>query len=118
MARSIARRLADLGQPGVAFYGDPARVVDSVGVGTGCYSDPLEFMDLAPGLFIALGDVVRTWTQTAFARDTGWPLVVIDHGTSEEAGVRKLSEHLRTVYPDRKVLHYAQGCTYDWVTGA
>ncbi|MCX6567960.1 MAG: Nif3-like dinuclear metal center hexameric protein [Candidatus Aminicenantes bacterium] len=117
VARSIARKLADLRQPGVAFYGDGSRLVDSVGVGTGCFSDPIEFMDLAPGLFIAIDDVVRTWTQTVFARDTGHPLVVINHGTSEEAGVRLLSEHLGKTYPERKVFHYAQGCGYEWVTG-
>jgi putative NIF3 family GTP cyclohydrolase 1 type 2 len=117
VARSIARKLADLRQPGVAFYGDKNRMVDSVGVGTGCFSDPIEFMDLAPGLFIAIDDVVRTWTQTVFARDTGLPLVVINHGTSEEAGVRMLSEHLAKTYPERKVIHYAQGCGYEWVTG-
>lgn len=117
VARDIARKLSGLHQPGVAFYGDRTRIVDSVGVGTGCYSDPIEFMDLAPGLFIAIDDVVRTWTQTVFARDTGYPLVVINHGTSEEAGVRMLAEHLRTAYPDRKVVHYTQGCTYEWVTG-
>ena len=116
VARSIAWKLAEFHQPGVAFYGDKKRIVDSVGVGTGCYCDPIEFMDLAPGLFIALDDVVRTWTQTVFAKDTGRPLVVINHGTSEEAGVRKLSEYLKSVYPERQVVHYAQGCTYEWVT--
>ena len=117
IARAMARKLAGFRQPGVAFYGDQKRVVDSVGVGTGCFCDPIGFMDLAPGLFIAIDDIVRTWVHTVFARDTGWPLVVINHGTSEEAGVRKLSGHLKTTYPERKVLHYAQGCTYDWVTG-
>jgi hypothetical protein len=117
IARAIARKLAGFRQPGVAFYGDSKRVVDSVGVGTGCFCDPIGFMDLAPGLFIAIDDVVRTWVHTVFARDTGRPLVVVNHGTSEEAGVRKLSEHLKTTYPERKVLHYAQGCTYDWVAG-
>lgn len=118
VARTIAAKLAPLGQPGVAFYGDRDRVVGTVGVGTGCYSDPIEFMDLRPDLFIALGDVVRTWTQAVYARDTGQPLVVIDHGTSEEAGMRLLSGHLRQAYPGRKVVHYAQGCGYEWVTGA
>jgi putative NIF3 family GTP cyclohydrolase 1 type 2 len=117
VARSIAQKLADLRQPGVAFYGDLSRVVDSVGVGTGCYSDPLEFMDLAPGLFISIDDVVRTWTQTVLARDTGHPLVVINHGASEEAGVRMLSEQMKSTFSDRKVIHYAQGCGYEWVTG-
>jgi putative NIF3 family GTP cyclohydrolase 1 type 2 len=117
VARSIAHKLAAVHQPGVAFYGDPNRVVDSVGLGTGCYSDPLEFMDLDPGLFIAIDDVVRTWTQTVLARDTGLPLVVINHGASEEAGVRMLAEHLEKAYPERRVIHYAQGCGYEWVTG-
>lgn len=117
VARAIARRLAPFRQPGVAFYGDRDRVVGTVGVGTGCYSDPIEFMDMRPDLFIALDDVVRTWTQTVYARDTGHPLVVINHGTSEEAGMRALAEHLRRTYAGRKVVHYAEGCGYDWVDG-
>jgi len=116
VARAIAGKLADFRQPGVAFYGDKKRLVDSVGVGTGCYCDPIEFMDLAPRLFIAIDDVIRTWTQTVYAKDTGHPLVVINHGTSEEAGVRLLAEHLRKAYADRTVIHYAGGCTYDWIT--
>ncbi len=115
LARTLAPAMSAYGQPGVAFYGDRNRLVDSVGVGTGCYSDPVEFMDLNPGLFIAVGDVVRTWTQTVYARDTGHPLIVVDHGVTEEAGVRGLSDHLRKTYPGRKVVHYAQGCGYDWI---
>jgi hypothetical protein len=30
--------------------------------------------------------------------------------------MRLLAEHLRKVYPDKKVIDYTQGCTYDWVT--
>jgi len=117
VARAIARKMADVRQPGVAFYGDKGRIVESVGVGTGCFCDPIEFMDLAPGLFVAIDDVVRTWTQTVYARDTGHPLVVVNHGATEEAGVRGLSEFLKKHHPERQVIHYAQGCGYDWVTG-
>jgi hypothetical protein len=117
VARMIAGKMAEVRQPGVAFYGDRNRIVDSVGVGTGCYSDPIEFMDLVPALFVSIDDVIRTWTQTVYARDTGHPLVVVNHGATEEAGVRGLSEHLKKTYADRKVIHYAQGCGYDWVTG-
>ena len=116
VARTIASKMAAVGQPGVAFYGDKNRTVDSVGVGTGCFSDPIEFMDLAPALFIAIDDVVQTWTQTVYARDSGHPLVVVNHGATEEAGVRGLAEFLKNRFPERKVIHYAQGCGYDWVT--
>ena len=73
-------------------------------------------MDLAPALFVAIDDVVRTWTQTVYAKDTGHPLVVINHGTSEEACMKMLAAHLRKAYLDKTVIHYAGGCTYDWVT--
>jgi putative NIF3 family GTP cyclohydrolase 1 type 2 len=116
VARAIARRMAEVRQPGVAFYGDRDRAVSSVGVGTGCFSDPIEFMGLAPDLFIAIDDIVRTWTQTVYARDTGHPLVVVNHGATEEAGVRGLAEFLTKTYPGRKVVHYPQGCGYEWVT--
>jgi hypothetical protein len=38
-AGKLAGKLAEIGQPGVAFYGDPDRLITSVGVGTGCICD-------------------------------------------------------------------------------
>ncbi|MHC4394036.1 MAG: Nif3-like dinuclear metal center hexameric protein [Planctomycetota bacterium] len=116
VARYIAEKLKVLGQPGVAFYGDPGYKVNSVGVGTGCICNPIEFMDLEPDLFIAIDDTVRTWTQTTYAEDTGRPLVVINHGTSEEHGMKMLNAHLKEAFPDKDVIHLEQGCTYKWVT--
>jgi hypothetical protein len=107
-----------VGQPGVAFYGDPDHTVRSVGLGTGCICDPLEFMELAPDLFIGIDDTIRTWIQTTWAEDTGRPLVVVNHGASEEAGVRALSEHLRQAFPDHGVVHFPQGCGYRWLSTA
>ncbi|MDY0098154.1 MAG: Nif3-like dinuclear metal center hexameric protein [Bacteroidales bacterium] len=115
-ARTIAARLKELGQPGIAFYGDPAREVSSVGVGTGWICDPMDYADLEPDVFIAIDDIIRTHIQTVYAEDTGHPLIVINHGTSEEAGVRSLNRIIRENYPDIDVLHFSQGCTYDWIT--
>lgn len=116
-AKNVAGKLSEIGQPGVAFYGDPDRVVKSVGIGTGCICDPMEFADLNPDLFVAIDDVVRTWTQTAYASDTGNPLIVINHGTSEEMGMRMLNQIIRKKFPDLEVIHFNQGCTYKWITG-
>jgi putative NIF3 family GTP cyclohydrolase 1 type 2 len=116
-AKKIAGRLAEIGQPGVAFYGDPDRLVSSVGVGTGCICDPMEFADLRPDLFISIDDVVRTWTQTTYASDTGEPLIVINHGTSEEMGMRMLNKIIKQKFPDIETVHFNQGCSYKWITG-
>jgi putative NIF3 family GTP cyclohydrolase 1 type 2 len=115
-AKKVAAKLAGLGQPGVAFYGDPGRVISSVGIGTGCICDPMEFADLKPDLFIAIDDVVRTWTQTTYASDTGDPLIVINHGTSEEMGMRMLNKIIRQKFPELEAIHFEQGCTYKWIT--
>jgi putative NIF3 family GTP cyclohydrolase 1 type 2 len=77
----------------------------------------MEFADLKPDLYIAIDDVVRTWTQTAFAADTGNPLIVINHGTSEEMGMRSLNQIIKQKFPDLDVVHFDQGCTYKWITG-
>ncbi len=115
-SRDLARKLSELGQPGVAFYGDPGRTVSSVGIGTGCICDPLEFADLKPDVFIAIDDVVRTWTQTAFSSDTGQPLIVINHGTTEEMGMRSLNHIIKQRFPAIETIHFNQGCTYKWIT--
>lgn len=116
IARSIASRLSIAGQPGVAFYGDENYKVRSVGVGTGCICNPMNYMQLDPDLFIAIDDTVRTWIQTTYAEDTGKPLVVVNHGTSEEFGIKLLNEHLKVAFKDFEVLHYKQGCTYKWIS--
>ena len=116
-AKKVAGKLAEIGQPGVAFYGDPDRLIGSVGVGTGCICDPMEFADLKPDLFIAIDDVVRTWTQTTYASDTGDPLIVINHGTSEEMGMRMLNKIIKQKFPGIETIHFNQGCTYKWITG-
>jgi putative NIF3 family GTP cyclohydrolase 1 type 2 len=117
VAGMIAQKLAKLGQPGVAFYGNPDYPVSSVGVGTGCICDPMEFADLKPDIFIAIDDVVRTWTQTTYASDTGQPLVVINHGTSEEMGMRMLNQIIKKQFPKLETIHFEQGCSYKWITG-
>jgi putative NIF3 family GTP cyclohydrolase 1 type 2 len=116
-AGTIAAKLKELGQPGVAFYGDPDYPVASVGIGTGCICDPMEFADLKPDIFISIDDVVRTWTQTTYATDSGKPLIVINHGTSEEMGMRMLNKIIKDKFPSIETVHFDQGCSYKWITG-
>jgi putative NIF3 family GTP cyclohydrolase 1 type 2 len=115
-AKNVATRLKELGQPGIAFYGAPQREVSSVGIGTGWICDPMEFGDLNPDVFLAIDDVVKTHIQTVFAEDTGHPLIVINHGTSEEMGMRSLNQIIKKKFPEIEVAHFMQGCTYDWIT--
>jgi hypothetical protein len=116
VARNIANSLMALSQPGVAFYGDKDRIVSTVGMGTGAICDPMRYRELEPDLCIGIGDTVKTWLQGTYAEDTGDPLVVINHGTSEEMGMRLLSQHLMKNLPEIEVMHFNQGCSYRWIT--
>lgn len=117
VVRYIANKLKSLGQDGVQFYGDDQYSVKTIGVGTGCICDPMQFMELEPDMFIAIDDSIRTWTQTTYAEDSGRPLVVVNHGTSEEFGMRLLSNHLQEIYSSTPVVHFNQGCSYRWIPG-
>lgn len=116
IARRIAKRLKALNQPGIEFYGDENYPVSSVGIGTGTICDPLDYSELKPDLFIGIDDTIRTWVQGEYATDTGQPLIVINHGTSEELGAKSVGEHLKKVYPDYEIIHFPEGCGYKWIT--
>ena len=117
IAKKIAIGLKNFNQPGVAFYGDPERIISSVGLGTGTMCDPRNYAELKPDLCIAIDDTIRTWIQTTYAEDTGDPLVVINHGTSEENGMRILNTFLRDNIPGIEFIHLDQGCGYRWING-
>ena len=53
------------------------------------------------------------WTRS---KDTGKPLVVVNHGTSEEFGMLELSEQLQASLEFQEVIHFPQGCSYRWVS--
>jgi len=116
-ALQVARQLTSLNQPGVAFYGDENRVIKSVGLGTGCICNPLDYMELKADCYIAIDDTIHTWYQTTFAEDTGKPLIVVNHGTSEENGMVLLNRHLAKTFPQMEFVHFSQGCSYKWIPG-
>lgn len=116
IARKIAINLKKLNQPGVAFYGDPTRIVSTIGIGTGEMCDPRSYSELNPDLYIGVDDTIWTWLQTSYAEDTGNPLIVINQGTSEEMGIRLLNQHLRERIPSIEIVHFNQGCDYKWIT--
>jgi hypothetical protein len=48
---------------------------------------------------------------------TKQPLIIINHGTSEEMGMRMLNKLIKQKYPNIETIHFNLGCTYQWITG-
>ena len=117
MAQRLATSCALLGQPGVSFYGDVGRRVATLGLGTGFGSNLWSQLSLGAEMSLGIDDALQSWSQAAFAEDTGYPLAVVNHGTSEEWGVRRVGELLSAAFPQLRVHHLAQGCGYRWFDG-
>lgn len=60
---------------------------------------------------------MRAWTEPAFAKDTGKPLIILNHGTAEESGMAELTEYLKQNVPYIDFTHFVQGCSYKWIAG-
>lgn len=115
VARRLARAFARLGQPGVAFYGEAGRVVRTLGLGTGYGNAPWKHLAHGADMALAVEDRLKAWTEPVWAEDAGYPVVVINHGTSEEWGVRRLAEIVAAAHPGMRVELIAQGCAYRWI---
>lgn len=115
VAQRVADRFGALGQPGVAFYGDAARSIRTLGLGTGYGCEPWRFVELGAEMGLSIHDRIKTWTEGEWAEDSGFPLLVVDHGTTEEWGVRELAERLRRGLPGLSIRRVAQGCSHRWI---
>jgi putative NIF3 family GTP cyclohydrolase 1 type 2 len=115
VAQQLAKAFGALGQPGVAFYGDPERIVRSLGLGTGFACEPWRFVELGAEMCVTIDDRIKTWIETEWSDDSGYPMIVIHHGTSEEWGVRRLKEIIVDNFPAGKVVLLPQGFRAKWI---
>ncbi|MEO6004964.1 MAG: Nif3-like dinuclear metal center hexameric protein [Opitutus sp.] len=115
LAQRIANVLAQVGQPGVAFHGDPARLIRRLGLGTGYSCQPWTFLEMGADMAVTIDDRIKTWTECEWADDSGFPMIVIHHGASEEWGVRRLCDLMANQFPHHRVQLLPQGFRCRWI---
>jgi putative NIF3 family GTP cyclohydrolase 1 type 2 len=114
-ARHVAAAASEVGQTMVRLYGDPEREVSTVCAWYGWkgpYALTAEAADADLAITYDDDPAVQAWTGAELCHDTGFPLVVINHGTLEERGMVSLADYLQELYPDIPVVHIPQGCNY------
>lgn len=88
-------------------------MVTTVGLGTGRYSDALSLFDLGADLAISVDDVARCWIVGEYCDDTGNPLVVVNHGVSEDCAMESLVTAISGLVPEGvEVVRIPQGASY------
>ena len=112
LARRVAAKTATLGEPAVQIVGDGSRLVSRIGVGTGCYCNPVEMQALGCDLSIVCDDGNWYWENLQCAADSDHPLIRVNHGTSEEPGMRSLADYLARTFPDLTVEFLPHGSCF------
>ncbi|MFH1071590.1 MAG: Nif3-like dinuclear metal center hexameric protein [Candidatus Glassbacteria bacterium] len=117
VARRIAGKVAEVGQPGVQLIGDRQRKVGRVVVGCGAITPMFHFIEkLAADMAVCSDDGFTYWRDGAFAIDTGFPVAVVNHPVTEEYGVIQLARQIAEKFPAVPVHHIPQRCMYELVT--
>ncbi len=112
VAGTILERVRELGQQHVALVGDPAQAVHRLATGTGAITPYREMAAMGADALVLTDDGTRTWESAQWAYDTGVGLMLVNHATAEEPGMRGLASWLGERL-DVPVHHLPCGCLYE-----
>jgi hypothetical protein len=112
-AQEAARRVEVFGQSAVLLVGDADAPVTNVGIGTGAISNIRGYMSMGADLGIVTE--ITWWRDARWAKDSGFPLLVIDHTVSEEPGILGLAEYLQRTFPDVRVEYIPTHCPFQLI---
>ena len=113
VARRVARKVTSMGQPGVQFIGDGDRTVNRIVIGCGAITPMFDFIEeFNADMAICSDDGFTYWRDGAFAVDTGFPVVIVNHPVTEEHGMKLLAARLKGAFPQVPVHHIPQNCMY------
>jgi putative NIF3 family GTP cyclohydrolase 1 type 2 len=118
LARHLAERVRDVGQEHVQLVGDETRTVNHLAIGTGaaCRVPAMAALrtpeGAAPDALLVTDDGMRFWADGSWAIDRDLPLLVVNHASAEEWGMRSLAAYLEAQFPGLPVRQFPQGCLY------
>ncbi|HEV2126112.1 MAG TPA: Nif3-like dinuclear metal center hexameric protein [Chloroflexota bacterium] len=121
LAEQLLARTRELGQQQIQLMGDGERVVRQLAIGTGaaCRVPAMAALrapdDSGPDALLVTEDGMRFWADGSWAIDRDLPLLVVNHATSEEWGMRSLAAYLEAHFPGVPVRHFPQGCLYQTI---
>jgi len=107
LANGIVKKTALIGQPYVEMAGKPDTIVSKIGIGTGCGCNTDVFKQMGCDAAVVCDDGSLYWHNLAWAIDSGFPVIRMYHGTSEEPGVMAMAKYTAQTFPELEVEHYA-----------
>jgi len=112
LARKVLSRVKPLGQEVVYVIGDKEKKVSRIAIGTGAITNYREMNSLGADVLLVTDDGTRLWESGQWSLDSGVPIIIVNHSTSEEPGMKTLTLYLQKQFPDVPVKHIPTGCIY------
>lgn len=116
LASRIAAKCALFGEPQVQVIGHGSHTVSRIGIGTGCACNVAVFQELGCDLAVVSDDGSLYWRTFSRTVDEGYPVIRVNHATSEEPGMISLTRYMQKTFPDLAVEHLPHRCWYHCVS--
>jgi putative NIF3 family GTP cyclohydrolase 1 type 2 len=112
LASSIAERCASVGEPAVQVVGDGKAKVSRIGIGTGCCCKIDAFLEMGCDCSVVCDDGSCYWERIQKAKESGHPVIRVNHGTSEEPGMTALAQYVNENIHGMRAVHIPHGCSF------
>jgi len=111
LSRRIAARVRPLGQRTVGVVGDPARKTRRIITGTGVGTRWRDMALMGADVLVVTDDGNQSWEAGQWALDANKSLIIVNHGTAEEPGIKALSDYVAKLVKV-PVIYLPVGCIY------
>ena len=112
LAKKLLKKVKLLGQEVVHIVGDREKEVSRIALGTGAITNYRQMYDMGVDVLLLTDDGTRLWESGQWSLDMDVPLILLNHSTSEEPGMRTLAKYIQGVFPEVIVKHVPVGCIY------
>ncbi|MBO3803131.1 MAG: Nif3-like dinuclear metal center hexameric protein [Candidatus Brockarchaeota archaeon] len=113
LAHRILQKVKPLGQDAVGVVGDLGKRVSRIALGTGAATDYREMHSMEADVLLLTDDGTRLWESGQWSLDSGVPIIIVNHSTSEEPGMRTLAKYIKEKFPHVPVVEIPVGCIYN-----
>jgi len=105
-ARHVLSKVKTIGQDSVQVMGDPGMKISRPSVGVGCFTPNMDMIEKGSDCLIGTWD--GNWyyweTRERFV-ECGVGVITVEHGTTENWGMRNCADYVRKTWPELTV-HY------------
>jgi putative NIF3 family GTP cyclohydrolase 1 type 2 len=112
LANHILKKVKLLGQNGILVTGDMGKKISTIATGTGVTGNPEKMFQLGADAGILTDDYYTHVRMGILAHELNFPTIIVNHGVSEEWGIKNLASYIMKMFPDQKVFHIPQYCPY------